>query len=126
LIFIFTVWNPAGLALRLGAGVLNVASQTPLSLVLFAVRLVITGIGVAAGRALWLRRPGAVSLAKAALMLFGVEAVLRLSTRFGLSDAPPGTRLPLALFLILHNGAWYLYLERSRRVQAIYDPGVQP
>jgi hypothetical protein len=61
-----------------------------------------------------------VWLAKLSLMLFGVEAVLRLSTRVDLGSAPPGTRLPLALVIILHNAAWYLYLQISRRVHAAY------
>ena len=89
-------------------------------------RLAITSVGVAAGIALWLRRPGAVWLAKLALMLFGIEAVVRLSTRVGLSTAPPGTRLPLAIFIIVHNAAWYLYLQISRRVRATYGLESQP
>src|SRR5215212_4665755 len=79
LIFIFTIWNPASLALRLGASVVNLYGQTAASLSFFAVRLVITSVGVAAGRALWLRRPGAVALAKAALMMFALEALVRMS-----------------------------------------------
>ena len=65
--------------------------------------MLITSVGVAAGMALWLRRPGAVWLAKLALMLFAIEAVVRLSSRVDLGSAPPGTRLPLAIFIILHN-----------------------
>jgi hypothetical protein len=81
---------------------------------------VVTSIGVAAGMALWHKRAGAVRLTKASLMLAAVEAVGRLSTRVGLSEAPPGTRLPLALALIVYNAAWYLYLKKSRRVRATY------
>jgi hypothetical protein len=86
------------------------------------VRLALAGIGVAAGLALWLRRPGAVWLAKLALVLFALEAIIRLSTRVDLSSAPPGSRLPTALFVILHNGAWFLYLQTSRRVREVYGP----
>jgi hypothetical protein len=120
LCLILTVWNPATLALRLAASVSDLSSQAALSLVFMAVRLVVTGIGVAAGLALLMLRPRAVQLTKIALMLFGVEAVIRLSTRVDLSEAPPGTRLPLALLLIAHNAAWYLYLQKSRRVRALY------
>ncbi len=98
----------------------NIGSRSTLSLVFLAARLIITSIGVAAGIALWLRRPGAVSLAKLSLMLFGIEAVVRLSSRVDLGSAPPGTRLPLAVFVILHNAAWYFYLHLSRRVRAVY------
>ena len=64
--------------------------------------------------------PHATSLAKLSLMLFGIEAVVRLSSRVDLGSAPPGTRLPLAIVIILHNAAWYLYLQISRRVRDTY------
>lgn len=121
LIFMLTIWNPGTLALEAASIVWTLDARSTLSLVFLAARLVITSIGVAAGMALWLRRPGAVPLAKLSLMLFGVEAVLRLSSRADLGSAPPGTRLPLAMFIILHNAAWYLYLHLSRRVRAAYD-----
>jgi hypothetical protein len=126
LCLIFTVWNPASLALRLASIVANLPSQTTVSLLFLAARFLITGIGVAAGLALFMRRPWAVQLAKATLILFCIEAVVRLSTGIGLSEAPPGTRLPRALLLIAHNAAWYLYLHKSRRVRALYDLESRP
>ena len=72
------------------------------------------------GIALSLRRPGAVWLTKLASALFAIEAIARLSTRVDLGSAPPGTRLPLAIFVIAHNAAWFAYLRLSRRVEAAY------
>jgi NADH:ubiquinone oxidoreductase subunit K len=120
LIFILTIWNPASLALHAASSVWNLSSRSTLSLIFLVVRLALTSVGVAAGMALWLRRPGAVWLAKLSLMLFAVEAVVRLSSRVDLGSAPPGTRLPLAVFIVLHNGAWYLYLQISGRVRVFY------
>lgn len=120
LVLLLTVWNPANLALRAAASVSSLDTRSTLSLVFLAVRLALAGIGVAAGLALWLRRPGAVWLAKLALVLFSFEAIVRLSTRLDFSSAPPGTRLPTALFVILHNAAWFLYLQHSRRVRETY------
>jgi hypothetical protein len=122
LCLLLTVWNPASLALTAASGVMNLGARSTLSLVFLAVRLAITSIGVAAGRALWLRRPGAVWLAQLSLMLFGIEAVVRMSTRVDLSAAPPGTRFPLAVAVVLHNAAWYWYLKRSRRVRETFSP----
>ena len=114
LCILLTVWNPATLAFVAASAVGN--TKTPLALSLLGIRLVVTSVGVAAGLALWNKRLGSVKFAKVSLMLSGIEVVVRLSTRVGLSQAPPGTRLPLALALIVYNGVWYLYLEKSRRV----------
>ena len=120
LVFILAVWNPASLALHAASAVWSIETRPTLSLVFLAIRLILASIGVAAGIALWLRRPGAVSLAKLSLILFGIEAVVRLSSRVDQGSAPPGTRMPLAIFVVLHNATWYLYLHLSRRVRAIY------
>ena len=120
LVFILTIWNPANLALQAASTVSDIGSRSTLSIVFLAVRLAVTSVGVAAGIALWLQRPGAVWLAKLALTLFAAEAVARLSTRVDLGSAPPGTRLPVAMFVILHNAGWYAYLRISRRVRAVY------
>ena len=120
LIFILTIWNPASLALQAASTLSNIETRSTVSIVFLAVRLLITSVGVAAGIALSLRRPGGVWLAKLALALFAIEAVARLSTRVDLGSAPPGTRLPLAIFVIAHNAAWFAYLRISRRVEAVY------
>jgi hypothetical protein len=126
LVLLLTIWNPASLALQASAIAWSLIGRSTPSLLFLAARFLITSLGVAAGIALFLRRPGAVWLAKLALALFGVEAVARLSTRADLSTAPPGTRLPLALLVIVHNAGWYLYLRLSRRVRATYGLESQP
>ena len=126
LILLLTVWNPASLALHAASTVWDLSSRSTLSLLFLGARLAITSVGVAAGIALALRRPGAVWLAKAALVLFGIEAVARMSTRVDLSNAPPGTRLPAAIVVVVHNAGWYLYLQISRRVRATYGLESQP
>jgi hypothetical protein len=120
LCFIFTVWNPASLALRLASTAGNVLPPRPVELIFLAARVVLTILGVVAGLALFRLRPSAVQLAKTVLVLFTIEAVVRMSTRIGLSEVPPGMRLPTAIFIMLHNGAWYFYLDKSRRVRALY------
>jgi hypothetical protein len=120
LIFILTIWNPANLALQAASTLASIETRSTVSIVFLGVRLLITSVGVAAGIALSLRRPGAVWLTKLALALVAIEAIARLSTRVDLGSAPPGTRLPLAIFVIAHNAAWFAYLRLSRRVEAAY------
>jgi hypothetical protein len=120
LIFILTIWNPANLALQAASTLSDIGSRSIVSIVFLVARLLITSIGLAAGIALSLRRPGGIWLAKLALALFAIEAVTRLSTRADLGSAPPGTRLPLAIFVVAHNAAWFAYLRISRRVEAAY------
>ena len=120
LIFILTIWNPANLALQASSTVADIATRSTISIAFLICRLAITSVGIAAGIALWLRRPGGVQLAKLALALFAVEAAARLSTRVDIGSAPPGTRLPLAIFVVLHNTGWFAYLLISRRVRAVY------
>ena len=117
---VLAVVNPATLAVVAASRVGGSVPPSTLVLTLLVVRLVVTGVGVAAGMALWHKRAGAVQLAKASLVLSSLETVGRLSTRVGFSEAPPGLRLPLAIAVILYNAAWYLYLEKSRRVTATY------
>ena len=120
LCIVLAVVNPATLAVVAASRVGSTVPPSTLVLTLLALRLVVTSVGVAGGMALWHTRAGAVQLAKASLVLSAVETVGRLSTRVGLSEAPPGLRLPMALAVILFNAAWYLYLEKSRRVRATY------
>ena len=120
LIFLLTIWNPANLALQAASTLSSMGTRPTVSIVFLAARFLITSIGLAAGIALSLRRPGGIWLTKLALALFAIEAVTRLSTRVDLGSAPPGTRLPLAIFVVAHNAAWFAYLRLSRRVSAVY------
>jgi hypothetical protein len=120
------LWNPARLAFVASGAAANFSTASTLSLMFLGARLIVTSIGVAAGLTLWLRHPGAVRFAQLSLVLFTLEAVVRLSTRVGLSSAPPGLRLPLALFIIAHNAGWWVYLQKSSRVRAVYDLESQP
>jgi hypothetical protein len=68
LCLLLTFWNPAALAFVAASRVGNSSTTSFVALVLLGIRLGVTGVGVAAGLALWNKRAGAVTLAKASLM----------------------------------------------------------
>lgn len=112
LCLLLCVWEPLTLALSASAGISAItAGQTERGAFL-AFRILVAGIGVAAGIAIWNGRPHAVALAKIALGLSAAGAVIRFVWFPG--NVPPGLRLPLALLSVAFNAAWYGYLTRLR------------
>jgi hypothetical protein len=117
---LLTIWQPASFAL-VAATQLGTATAADGQRVLFlAARLLVTALGMAAGIALLRGQPTGVPLARAALALAALEAVVRLSSRQGLNVAPPGMRLPAAALVVAYNAVWLVYLSRSRRVKQTY------
>jgi hypothetical protein len=74
-------------------------------------RLLVAAMGIGAGVALWHRQPHAVMLAKVALTLSAVSAIIRF--RWFPGNTPPGLRLATALVIIGYNAAWFAYLVTS-------------
>lgn len=120
LCLLLTVWEPVSLALVAASRVAALATGHAAAAVLLIVRVFVTAVGVAAGIALWRRHAHAVTLARAAIVLSALEGVARISSRYGASTAPPGTRLPLALVVVAYTAAWLVYLQKSKRVKATY------
>ena len=114
------------LAIVASSSLIDSGASSFLRVSFLAIRMLVTSIGIAAGRALWLRRPGAVRFAQLALLMFALEAIVRYSTRVDLGNAPPGTRLPRALLIVAHSAAWISYLQKSRRVRQAYGLESQP
>jgi hypothetical protein len=89
--------------------------------ILLVARLLVTGIGVAAGLALAGRRMGAPVLAQAALWLSALVALVTYLTPYFPNNRMPGdTPLYVAGSLIYH-AAWILYLRYSRLVRQLFS-----
>ena len=78
-------------------------------------RLLIVGVGIAAGLALWNQRPGALALARVAVALSIMGLIVTSITRSIPDNRPPGTALPITVALIAYNAAWFMYLTRAAR-----------
>jgi len=115
------VYQPLSLALSASAALNSFPTRGPKVLVAIAIRVVVTGITVAAGLALTNRAPSAVRFASIALVLSAACDVFILTTSFYPNNRPPGDTPFYLLATVLYHGVWLGYLARSRRVRETYQ-----
>jgi hypothetical protein len=109
------VWEPLNLALSASSSIDAITLGRPGRAAFLAFRILVAGIGVAAGIAIWSGRAHGLTLAKTTLGLSGACAIIRYTWFPG--NVPPDLRLPLALLLVGIDAAWWVYLIRSRQAQ---------
>jgi hypothetical protein len=109
------LWEPVNLALAVSRDLGELATDSIGRTLFLVFRLLVAASGIAAGVALWHRRPHAVGLAKVALTLSAISGVIRFGWFPG--NTPPGMRLPTALVFIGYNAAWFAYLVTSPQVR---------
>ena len=118
---VLIVWQPLSLGF-VGSSALKSLSVRglPLALVLLG-RIAVAAVGVAAGLALWRHRPGAVTLARASLLLSAAADVFVYSTPYFPNNRPPGDSTLILAASLLWYGIWLMYLWRSKRVRQIFS-----
>ncbi|HEY7287758.1 MAG TPA: DUF2569 family protein [Vicinamibacterales bacterium] len=114
------VYQPLSLALSASAALDSLPTRGPKVLVAIAIRVIVTGVNVAAGLALTNRAPAAVTLAKVALLLSAACDVFILTTSFYPNNRPPGDTPFYVAATILYHGVWFSYLVASKRVKQTY------
>ena len=120
------VYQPVSLAVSLSTVLASLPTRGPKLLVAIAVRLIVTGVSVAAGLALTNVAPDAVTLAKFALVLSAACDVFILTTSFYPNNRPPGDTPYYVAATLLYHGIWLAYLTRSKRVRLTYGLEGQP
>jgi hypothetical protein len=114
------VYQPLSLAVTTSAALSSIATRGPGLLVAIAIRVVVTAVTVAAGLALTNRQPGAVLLAKSALVLSAACDVFIYTTPYFPNNRMPGdTPIYIGASLAYH-AVWLVYLSRSVRVRNTY------
>lgn len=114
------VWHPLNLALAASSVVDALPLRgLPLALVLI-VRLLVTAIGIGAGLALLARRPGAVPLARVAVITSAAVDLFVYSTPYYPSNRLPGDTLWYIAVTLVYHGVLLGYLFRSARVRNTY------
>jgi hypothetical protein len=91
----------------------------PTALVLL-LRLIVAAVGVAAGRALFGRRDGALKLARFALIAAAATDVFVYLTPYFPANRAPGEAPVLAALSLAYYSFWLIYLSRSRRVREAF------
>jgi hypothetical protein len=114
------VYQPLSLALTTSAALASLYTRGPALVLAIVVRVVVTAVSVAAGLALTNRQPGAVLLAKVALVLSAACDIFIYTTPYFPNNRPPGdTPIYIAVSLAYHV-TWLVYLSRSARVRNTY------
>jgi|SRR5438093_12314429 len=124
---VLLLWQPLSLAL-IGSSALNSLSVRglPLALVLLG-RLLVAAFGIGAGLALLRRRPGAVALAKASLILSAAADVFVYTTPYFPNNRPPGDSTLILAASLAWYAIWLAYLFRSKRVRSLFgSSGIDP
>lgn len=117
---LLVIFQPLNLAVAAAGALGAIAVRgAPVAAVL-VLRLLVVALGVAAGRALQNLQPGAVALAKFAIVASAATDLFVYTTPYFPNNRQPGdTALYVAVSLAIH-GAWLTYLFRSRRVRETF------
>ena len=114
------VFHPLSLAVT-ASGALSALSVRGASVaMILVVRLLVVALGVAAGLALQGRRPGAVMLAKAALVISAATDVFVYTTPYFPNNRAPGDTTLVVIASLAYHALWLAYLQRSRRVRMTF------
>lgn len=114
------VYQPLSLAVTTSAALASLSVRGPGLLVAIVMRVVVTAVTVAAGLALTNLQPGAVALARAALVLSAACDIFIYTTPYFPNNRAPGdTPIYVAVSLAYH-AVWLVYLSRSARVRNTY------
>ena len=114
------VFHPLSLAVT-ASSVMNALflRGAPVAIVLL-MRLAVVAFGVAAGRMLQNVRPGAVDVARVALLASAALDVFVYTTPYFPSNRMPGDTTFYVIASLAYHGAWIAYLARSKRVRATF------
>jgi hypothetical protein len=117
---LLVVFHPLSLAITASGALSSLSARGTAVALILILRLVVVGFGMAAGRALQTLQPGAVTLAKAALLASAATDVFVYATPYFPNNRPPGDTVYYIAASLAYHGAWLAYLARSSRVRTTY------
>jgi len=114
------VGTPLLFAYSTSLAISTLGRRGPGFVVILVARLMAVSFGIAAGLALARRRPGAVGIARAALVVSAAVDLLTYLTPFFPRNLPSSDVTLLLVAALTHDAVWLAYLARSRRVRQTY------
>ena len=114
-------WQPLNLALTAPHAIDEFSLRGPGLAIILAVRVLAAGGSIAAGLALFGRRAGAISLAKASLVFSAAVDLLVYATPYYPNNRPPGDTTIILVISLTYYVFWLSYLFRSKRVNATFN-----
>jgi hypothetical protein len=115
------VWQPISLSLTIAGRLDSLSLRGLCFAAILAARFLAAALGIAAGLSLMQRRPGAVSLARASLIVSAAIDVLIYATPWYPNNRPPGDAPLILIGTLMYYALWLGYLSRSKRVASTFD-----
>ena len=114
---ILGAWVPLNFSAELATTLPSVGMRGPVAVLELVAHGAATALSVSAGYSLWLRRPHAAMLARAALVINALVAIQGHYWSILPSQTMPGDELWLSIAAVLHSAGWLMFLQRSTRVR---------
>jgi len=115
LMIVLIAWEPLTFALYASSVVDRVAERGVLAVTVLLARVLVTAVGIAAGLAIWNRRPWAPSFARIAVALSAAATIVTAATGALPMSTPPGLKTPYLVATLAWDAGWILYLTRVLR-----------
>jgi hypothetical protein len=115
------VWQPVSLSLTTAGRLENLSLRGPGFAIVLVTRLFAAALGIAAGLSLLQRKPGAVTIARASLIVSAAVDAFVYATPWYPNNRPPGDTTFILVGSLAYYAVWLAYLARSKRVVAIYQ-----
>ncbi|MEP7309991.1 MAG: hypothetical protein ABJA98_31160 [Acidobacteriota bacterium] len=120
LCLLLMIWQPFVVGLTASRVLDSIAIGGVSVALVLLLRLMVAGLGVAAGLALINRRDGAVNLARVVLGVSAATDVFVYVTPYFPSNRGPGETPIFVAVSLIYYAAWIAYLSRSRRVRRTF------
>jgi hypothetical protein len=106
---VLVLWEPLTLALAASTLLRRITEHGVPAYAVLVLKVVVAGVGIAAGMALWQERPGAMVLARWALALSLATTLFSRLTHFWPATLPPGVAEPALIASVAWTGGWLIW-----------------